>query len=113
MLSVDTTRAGSPHSLDSLASLVPVACFSVMAEADPSAMPRVLEVFALRSLVPSRWHSTRVAPEADTRGADRLAIDIQVAGLDGEAAEAIVRRLRALICVRSVLRSEQHLRRVV
>ena len=33
------------------------ACFSVHAHADPGVMPRVLELFAKRGLVPSAWHS--------------------------------------------------------
>jgi hypothetical protein len=37
---------------------VPVACFSVLTEADPSAVPRVLEIFALRDLIPSQIHVT-------------------------------------------------------
>ena len=33
------------------------ACFSVQARAEPGVMPRVLELFAKRGLVPQRWHS--------------------------------------------------------
>ena len=38
---------------------VPVACFSVLTAADPSAVPRVLEIFAIRDLIPSHIHVTR------------------------------------------------------
>ena len=33
-------------------------CFSVQARAEPGVMPRVLELFAKRGLVPQNWHST-------------------------------------------------------
>ena len=33
------------------------ACFSVIATAVPGTMPRVLEIFAKRGLVPARWPS--------------------------------------------------------
>ena len=72
----------------------PVACFSVLTEADPSAVPRVLEIFALRDLIPSQIHVTRSggdnlrAPEAE------LTIDVQVSGVGHDASEAIARKLR-------------------
>ena len=88
-------------------SAAPVACFSVLTEADPSAVPRVLEIFALRDLIPSQIHVTRSggdnlrAPEAE------LTIDVQVSGVGRDASEAIARKLRAIICVHSVLTSER------
>ncbi len=33
------------------------ACFAVHARAEPGVMPRVLEQFAKRGLIPSNWHS--------------------------------------------------------
>ena len=80
---------------------VPVACFSVLTEADPSAVPRVLEIFALRDLIPSPGGGGENlrAPEAE------LVIDVQVSGVGREASEAIARKLRAIICVHSVLTS--------
>ena len=35
-----------------------IACFSVQAHADPGVMPRVLELFAKRGLVPSSFQSS-------------------------------------------------------
>ena len=35
----------------------PTACFSVAAAAEPGVMPRVLELFAKRGLVPTHWCS--------------------------------------------------------
>ena len=40
-------------------------CFSVQARAEPGVMPRVVELFAKRGLVPQRWHSA-VSGEALT-----------------------------------------------
>src|ERR1700752_3672177 len=55
------------------------ACFSVHARAEPGVMPRVLELFAKRGLVPSSWKSS-------TSGGDRsqLRIDIQMRGLGSD-----------------------------
>ena len=51
--------------------------FSLQACAEPGVMPRVLELFAKRGLVPALWHSAVVRK--------RLTIDIEVAGLGGTA----------------------------
>lgn len=77
----------------------PTACFSVHAEAEPGVMPRVLELFAKRGLVPTSWHS-RVT------GRD-LTIDIQMRGLGGEAAAYIAACLRQIMSVEVVLTSEK------
>ena len=79
-----------------------VACFSIQAEAEPGVMPRVLELFAKRNLVPHRWHSDRVGP-----GGRELAIDFQVAGLTPELTDYIARCLRQLHYVDTVLTSEK------
>lgn len=86
---------------------VPVACFSVLTEADPSAVPRVLEIFALRDLIPSQIHVTRSGGENVRAPEAELTIDVQVSGVGCEASEAIARKLRAIICVHSVLTSER------
>ena len=65
-------------------------------------MPRVLELFAKRNLVPHRWHSDRVGP-----GGRELAIDLQVAGLTPELTDYIARCLRQLAYVDTVLTSEK------
>lgn len=77
-----------------------VACFSILAEAEPGVMPRVLELFAKRNLVPHRWHSDRIGP-----GGRELAIDLQVAGLTPELSDYIARCLRQLAYVDTVLTS--------
>lgn len=79
-----------------------VTCFSIRAAADPGVMPRVLEVFAKRSLVPERCH-------ADVAGAAReeLTIDLQVGDLDPETGAYLARCLRQIWSVEAVLTSEK------
>ena len=79
-----------------------VICFQVLAEAEPGVMPRVLELFAKRNLVPRRWHS-----DVGGRSGRELAIDLQVAGLSRETGEYIARTLRQLHYVDRVLISEK------
>jgi len=85
----------------------PVVCFSVVTDADPSAMPRVMEVFALRSVVPMQWHGARINGGTGDPFDDQLAIDIQVTSLDQAAAALIGRKLESMTCVQSVLLTEK------
>ena len=82
--------------------LAPVACFSIQAGADPSVMPRVLELFAKRGMIPQRWHS-----DLGGRRSDELTIDLQVGGLDRAKAELIAHAIRQMVTVTSVLTSEK------
>jgi acetolactate synthase small subunit len=77
------------------------ACFSVHAHAEPGVMPRVLELFAKRGLVPSAWHSR-------TTGKDQaeLTIDIQMRGLSRDVMDYIAACLRQITFVEVVLTSE-------
>lgn len=85
-------------------SLTEAAYFSVHARAEPGVMPRVLELFAKRGLVPSAWHSA-------TSGADRsrLTIDIEMCGLGHEVIGSIAACLRQIACVEAVSASPWHL----
>ncbi len=80
----------------------PVFCFSVLAEAEPGVMPRVLELFAKRNLVPRRWVSDISGP-----GGRDLSIDVQVAGVDPETHAYMARCLRQIWGVHTVLTSEK------
>src|SRR4029077_16003028 len=84
-------------------SLPATACFSVHAWAEPGVMPRVLELFAKRGLVPCSCQSA-------TFGADRsqLTIDIQMRGLGRETMDYIASCLRQIICVEGVSATQQH-----
>jgi acetolactate synthase regulatory subunit len=90
--------------MSSQSELPVTACFSVEAEADPSVMPRVLEVFAKRGLVPCQWHSSLGRP-----GGTELVIDIQVAGLAADMVARIAGALRQVVRVQSVLIAEKPL----
>ena len=79
-------------------------CFSIQAAAEPGVMPRVLELFAKRNLVPERWVSG-VHGLAGC-GAE-LMIDLQVAGLTGQDRAYLARCLAQINDVRSVLTSEK------
>ena len=79
-----------------------VLCFSVVAAADPGVMPRVLEFFAKRGLVPTRWVSQLTGP-----GERELSIDIQVRNMAPETGRHIARCLDQLHDVRLVLTSEK------
>ena len=74
------------------------AFFSVHARAEPGTMPRVLELFAKRGLVPSLWHSAVSGPERA-----RLTIEIEVGGLDDATAHYIAECLRQIVSVDAVL----------
>jgi acetolactate synthase small subunit len=75
------------------------ACFSVHARAEPGVMPRVLELFAKRGLVPSSWHSA-------VSGAE-LTIDLQMRGMERDLADYVAQCLRQLADVDVVLTSEK------
>ena len=79
-------------------------CFSVQARAEPGVMPRVLELFAKRGLVPCFCQSS-------TFGADRsqLTIDIEMPGLGRETMDYIATCLRQITCVHVVSATQRHL----
>lgn len=78
------------------------ACFSVHARAEPGVMPRVLELFAKRGLVPSAWHSATCGPDQG-----ELTIDIQMQGLGRDLVDYIAACLRQIAEVEVVLTSEK------
>lgn len=80
----------------------PTQCFAITAVAEPGAMPRVLEVFAKRGLVPSQWYSTLTG-----RSDDELTIDVQIDGVDVMLATRLAESLRQVVVVRTVLVSEK------
>jgi acetolactate synthase small subunit len=82
------------------------ACFSVHARAEPGLMPRVLELFAKRGLVPSSWHSTTGGPLENGMESE-LTIDIQMRGMAVETADFIAARLRQIPDVELVLTSQK------
>jgi acetolactate synthase small subunit len=82
------------------------ACFSVHARAEPGIMPRVLELFAKRGLVPSSWHSA-IGGRLENGIESALTIDIQMRGMEPETADFIAARLRQIPDVELVLTSQK------
>lgn len=80
----------------------PAQCFSVQAMADPGTLPRVLEVFAKRGLVPDRVHASRAASAKGD-----LVVDLQLANASAEEARLIAQELRRQFCVDAVLVAEK------
>jgi acetolactate synthase regulatory subunit len=72
--------------------------FSVQARAEPGVLPRVLELFAKRGLVPRRWLSTRTGPDGAA-----LTIDIEVAELEAETVNYVANCMRQIAGVDTVL----------
>lgn len=77
------------------------AYFFVHARAEPGVMPRILELFAKRGLVPTVWRSA-------IAGADRtdLTINIEMKGLSREVTRYIAACLRQIADVETVLTAE-------
>lgn len=77
-------------------------CFSVHSDADPAALPRVLEVFALHGFVPDQCHACRSGGLTD-----ELVVDLQMSEIDAAQAELLAKRLGRVVCVTAVLFSEK------
>lgn len=78
-----------------------VACFGIVSDADPGALPRLLEPFAKRGLVPLSVHVR--LPTAE----DHLVTDIQVRTLTRAESDYVARLLRAIPMVRQVVTTER------
>lgn len=72
--------------------------FSVQARAEPGILPRLLELYAKRGLVPRRWLSATGGPEDRT-----LTIDIEIAGLERETIDYLAACMRQIVGVETVL----------
>ena len=86
-----------------LASAPSIWCYAVEAVSEPGILPRLMDLFAKRDLIPARWHADR----AGTRRDGFLTVDIQVDGLDRPAAEYLAARMRQIVGVAAVLMSEK------
>lgn len=75
------------------------AVFSVHARAEAGTMPRLIELFAKRALVPTRWQS---ALSQDGRD---LSIEIEMKGLAREMTDYIAACMRQIVGVEVVLTS--------
>jgi acetolactate synthase regulatory subunit len=79
----------------------PTTCFSLQAAADPGLMPRIVEIFARRGLVPTRLHASVGGPRND------LSIDLEMAGMAPRDADRIAVEMRALWGVDLVLTTQK------
>jgi hypothetical protein len=79
-----------------------VSCYAVEGAADPGLLPRVLELFVKRGLVPDRCFAQRHG-----RQGEQLLIDLQIAGLDAQTADNVARALRQIPLVTAVLTSDK------
>ena len=98
-MSLSSSSAAAPSADDTSDPLF--VSFIVQARAEPGVMPRVVELFAKRGLVPQAWHSTAVG--------QLLTIDVEVGGLGRELGDYIARCMRQIIGVETVLTSETRL----
>lgn len=102
MQDVAASRFFLRNSTNEAAEAAPTACFSIQASAEPSVMPRVLDLFAKRGLIPARWHS-----DLGGRRRDELTIDLQVDGLSDAQRDHTAACLRRMVSVTSVLVTEK------
>ena len=77
---------------------VPTFCLTVRTVADPGSLPRLIEVFAKRGMVPAKMFSVAT-------GVDELTVDLQVPGLDAELGAIIANQLRSQVGIETVLTS--------
>jgi acetolactate synthase regulatory subunit len=85
----------------------PVWCYGVSADPSPGLLPRVLEYVAKRGLVPLAVHASRCV-ERGTQGVeDTLSVDLQVDGLDPDAAQHVGNCLGQIVGVRHVAMSRR------
>ncbi|MCB2100495.1 MAG: hypothetical protein KDE22_06480 [Rhodobacterales bacterium] len=98
-MSTHSARRAAPADSTSVPA---TACFSVHAAADCSVMPRVVQVFAKRGLLPSQLHSSLGGDDGD-----QLQIDVQVPDVDARTADLLAQSLRQIVMVECVLTSEK------
>jgi len=77
--------------------------YELAAMVDPGVLIRILELFALRNLVPHRVKSRTLG--------DRLLIEVDVADVDDSEAERVAAKMRANVLVVSVRLQQVELRR--
>jgi len=81
----------------------PTVCFAVQAAAEPSVLPRLVELFAKRGLVPtalhSRCHDHTVGP---------VHIDIEMSGVKPTVADYLEQCMRKVVGVELVVKSDKY-----
>jgi hypothetical protein len=82
-----------------------VTCLSIVAKADPSVLPRILDMIAMFDLVPERCHVARSDAEPDRP----LLIDLQIADLAERDCHLIQKKLERMLLATQILCSEKRL----
>ena len=77
---------------------VSTACFAIRAVAEPGILPRLIELFAKRDLVPSALWVARVGP-----GRAFMLVDIHIDGLAPDFREIVAETMRQMVSVERVL----------
>ena len=76
----------------------PAVTFTVWAARAPDVLPRVLELFAKRNLVPDRWTTRRVGENRD-----RLLFEIELDAMEPRLADYMAASMRQIVNVESVV----------
>ncbi len=74
--------------------------YAVTADAHPGALPRVLELFALRNITPDLVRVSKYRTAAFREG--NLSIDVHVSGLSPDEQAIILQKLSAQVSVQNV-----------
>jgi hypothetical protein len=80
-----------------------IALFSVRAVAEPATLPRLLELFAKRGVVPTQVSARRSRRDGIGPEAEGLVVDIAVAGMDRRLSDYVAACMRGMPCVQAVL----------
>ena len=80
-----------------------VFCLSITAKADPSTLPRILDIVAMFNVVPERCHVSR----ADDDPRRPLLIDLQLTNLSDDDAHRIGKKLERMVLVTQILWSNK------
>jgi hypothetical protein len=80
-----------------------VTCFSIVAHADPSVLPRILDLVAMFNLIPERCHVARSEQEPERP----LLIDLQIADLAEEDRHRLQKKLERLHLCTQILCTEK------
>ena len=79
----------------------PAVTFTVRAARAPDVLPRVLELFAKRNLVPDRWTTRRVGENRD-----RLLFEIEMDAIEPRLARYMAASMRQIVNVDSAVAEE-------
>ena len=77
-------------------------CFSVVTDATPTSLPRLLDVFALHGFVPDQCYTAYTGI-----GREELSVDLHLSELNAEQARLLAKRLARIITVSRVIYSEK------